>query len=237
MLGYYATQVSDGRDQQHVLPPAEGERAARVGVAGARARSRSRSRRASASRITRGSSQSRRDAVEFLLKNTASLGDELGPMLFQLPPNLKKDLDRAASVSRPAAARTGDSRSSSGTRAGSTTTCSTRCAIATSRCASPSRPTSSRPVVSHGVVGLCCGCTGSTTTTPALGEWAKCVNGAGVEGGVRLLQARRRGGLGTAGRRFVRNCLRITGHPDGMFNADEADLTDYSDCSLLVADR
>ena len=33
-------------------------------------------------------------AVEFLLKNTASLGSKLGPILFQLPPNLKKDADR-----------------------------------------------------------------------------------------------------------------------------------------------
>jgi uncharacterized protein YecE (DUF72 family) len=33
-------------------------------------------------------------AVEFLLKNTTTLGDRLGPILFQLPPNLKKDLDR-----------------------------------------------------------------------------------------------------------------------------------------------
>jgi uncharacterized protein YecE (DUF72 family) len=33
-------------------------------------------------------------AVEFLLKNTESLGDRLGPILFQLPPNLKKDLPR-----------------------------------------------------------------------------------------------------------------------------------------------
>lgn len=33
-------------------------------------------------------------AVEFLLKNTAALGARLGPILFQLPPNLKKDLDR-----------------------------------------------------------------------------------------------------------------------------------------------
>ena len=33
-------------------------------------------------------------AVEFLLKNTASLGDKLGPILFQLPPNLKKDIPR-----------------------------------------------------------------------------------------------------------------------------------------------
>jgi uncharacterized protein YecE (DUF72 family) len=34
--------------------------------------------------------------VEFLLKNTAVLGDRLGPILFQLPPNLKKDLPRLA---------------------------------------------------------------------------------------------------------------------------------------------
>lgn len=33
-------------------------------------------------------------AVEFLLKNTATLGDKLGPILFQLPPNLKRDFDR-----------------------------------------------------------------------------------------------------------------------------------------------
>ncbi len=33
-------------------------------------------------------------AMEFLMKNTASLGSRLGPILFQLPPNLKKDFDR-----------------------------------------------------------------------------------------------------------------------------------------------
>jgi uncharacterized protein YecE (DUF72 family) len=33
-------------------------------------------------------------AVEFLLKNTASLAHRLGPILFQLPPNLKKDTQR-----------------------------------------------------------------------------------------------------------------------------------------------
>ncbi len=33
-------------------------------------------------------------ALEFLLKNTLSLGAKLGPILFQLPPNLKKDIDR-----------------------------------------------------------------------------------------------------------------------------------------------
>lgn len=33
-------------------------------------------------------------AVEFLLRNTTALGGRMGPVLFQLPPNLKKDLDR-----------------------------------------------------------------------------------------------------------------------------------------------
>jgi uncharacterized protein YecE (DUF72 family) len=34
------------------------------------------------------------DTVDYLLKNTAALGGRLGPILFQLPPNLKKDVDR-----------------------------------------------------------------------------------------------------------------------------------------------
>ena len=33
-------------------------------------------------------------AVEFLLKNTELLGERLGPILFQLPPNMKKDVPR-----------------------------------------------------------------------------------------------------------------------------------------------
>ena len=34
------------------------------------------------------------DAVEYLLRVTKALGTRLGPILFQLPPNLKKDFDR-----------------------------------------------------------------------------------------------------------------------------------------------
>jgi uncharacterized protein YecE (DUF72 family) len=33
-------------------------------------------------------------AVEFLLRTTSTLASRLGPILFQLPPNLKKDVDR-----------------------------------------------------------------------------------------------------------------------------------------------
>ncbi len=38
--------------------------------------------------------ESAADLLGFLLKNTALLEDRLGPILFQLPPNMKKDLDR-----------------------------------------------------------------------------------------------------------------------------------------------
>ena len=34
------------------------------------------------------------ELVEYLLRTTSVLGSRLGPILFQLPPNLKKDLDR-----------------------------------------------------------------------------------------------------------------------------------------------
>ncbi len=34
------------------------------------------------------------ELVEYLLRTTAVLGERLSPILFQLPPNLKKDLDR-----------------------------------------------------------------------------------------------------------------------------------------------
>ena len=36
-------------------------------------------------------------ALEFLLKNTTTLGERLGPILFQLPPNLQKDVERLKS--------------------------------------------------------------------------------------------------------------------------------------------
>jgi len=35
-----------------------------------------------------------KDPLDFLLRNTSVLGSRLGPVLFQLPPNLKKDLGR-----------------------------------------------------------------------------------------------------------------------------------------------
>ena len=37
-----------------------------------------------------------RDSVDYLYKQLAALGDKRGPVLFQLPPNLKKDVPRLA---------------------------------------------------------------------------------------------------------------------------------------------
>ncbi len=37
------------------------------------------------------------DSVEYLLKQVVALGDKLGPLLFQLPPNMKADVDRLRS--------------------------------------------------------------------------------------------------------------------------------------------
>ena len=53
-----------------------------------------------------------------------TLGDKLGALLFQLPPNLKKDLPLFDAFLRDAAAGRCARRSSSGTRRGSTRRCS-----------------------------------------------------------------------------------------------------------------
>jgi len=44
--------------------------------------------------IARLKADSAADSVAFLYRNLAALGDKRGPVLFQLPPNLKKDLPR-----------------------------------------------------------------------------------------------------------------------------------------------
>jgi len=47
------------------------------------------------------------DSVDYFFRTAASLGDRLGPILFQLPPNLKKDLPRLSAFleTLPAGAR------------------------------------------------------------------------------------------------------------------------------------
>ena len=105
----------------------------------------------------------RRAPSSFYSRTPRRSARKLGPILFQLPPNLKKDVRPAARVRRHAAGGPTSTRSSSGTRAGSTTRCTTRCASATSRCASSSSR-SLRRRSSRRRRGDTCGCTGSTTT-------------------------------------------------------------------------
>ena len=47
--------------------------------------------------IARPKAEAAADSVDFLYRNLAALGDKRGPVLFQLPPNLKKDLPRLES--------------------------------------------------------------------------------------------------------------------------------------------
>ena len=170
MLGFYASKFPAVEinntfyrlPKEHVLQ--------RLGGAGAGRRSRSRSRRASASRTTRASSRSARARVEFLLKNTSSLGDRLGPILFQLPPNLKKDVDRLRGFLGAAARRTAGTRSSSGTRAGSTTESSTELRERDIALCIREQPRNSRRRSCRRRRGATCVSTASTTTDPMLAD-------------------------------------------------------------------
>ena len=63
------------------------------------------------------------------------LGDTLGPLLYQLPPSLHKDLRAARQLPLRGCRATSSMSSSSGTRAGTTKT-SSRCSIATASASS-----------------------------------------------------------------------------------------------------
>ena len=82
-----------GRDQQHLLPPAQGRSCSRTG----------RRRRPDGFRFVLKASrrithiQRLKDVgelLDYLFETAATLGPKLGPFLFQLPPHLKKDTDR-----------------------------------------------------------------------------------------------------------------------------------------------
>ena len=104
------------------------------------------------------------DEVAYFFGVAATLGERLGPALFQLPPNLKKDLPRLEAflgTSRRGGARP----SSSATRRGSRRRSSRRSVPAAPRSASP-RTRSSRRPSSPRRTGATCACAGRTTSTP-----------------------------------------------------------------------
>ena len=83
------------------------------------------------------------DSVDFLYRNLAALGAKRGAVLFQLPPNLKKDLPRLTEFLRLLPAITAQ-RSNFATTAGSRTTFTTRSREPGRRCAFPSARTTRR---------------------------------------------------------------------------------------------
>jgi uncharacterized protein YecE (DUF72 family) len=107
------------------------------------------------------------DDLRFFLDTASVLGESLGPLLFQLPPFFKKDVPRLRDF-LALCRRTGARPSSSGTRRGSTTRPTKRCARAERLYA---RPTPTRAArrgrrSSAWATGATCGCGAPTTRTP-----------------------------------------------------------------------
>ena len=81
------------------------------------------------------------DETTYLLKTLKVLGERLGVILFQLPPNLRKDISRFARFFSSGFPSQPVPPSSFDTNRGVTTKCSGCSAIGTSRCASPTPTT------------------------------------------------------------------------------------------------
>ena len=191
MLRVLLRAPADGRDQQHVLPDAQDDGARELGGRDARRTSGSRSRRRAASRTSRGSRRNRPPSRSgYLYRNLAALGAKRGPVLFQLPPNLKKDLPRLDGVPRPAARRTIAPRSNSATTPGSPTTSTPRSRAPARRCASPSARTTRRRRWSRRRPGATSGCASKRIRTTICKQWARAARGHGVARDPRVLHAR-----------------------------------------------
>ena len=174
-----------------LLPDARARDAAQVGGRDAHRRSASRSRAHAGSRTSKRLGDAG-EAIAWLFKAAGELGDKLGPVLFQLPPNVKKDVavldaflgelpaSRAAGAGVPPRVLVRDR----GLRA-----C---CASAAPRCASP-RPRTwrrrSRRRPPWGYLRL----RRQDYDDAAVAAWARADSRAGLDRGLRLLQARGRG--------------------------------------------
>ena len=84
------------------------------------------------------------EPLSYLLKTMGALGSKAGPILFQLPPNMKKDTPRLVAF-LDLLPKNKKQRSSFAIPAGSKMRCSMRCAPRMSRCASPRAPIRTKP--------------------------------------------------------------------------------------------
>ena len=179
MLGHYADPAGCGRDQQHLLPDAHARDAGALGGRDARRPFGSRSRARGASPTTAGWPTSP-SAVERLDQAARALGDKLGPILFQLPPNMKKDLVRLDDflAALPPGLRPGDG-------------VSPRLVVRGRRVCLPARPQARRSASrsrrswrrrpSRPRRGATCASGGRTTTTPPCDAWAERIRGQSWE--------------------------------------------------------
>ena len=114
--------------------------------------------------------------VEYFFRVAATLGDRLGPALFQLPPNLKKDLPRleAFLATLPAGARAAfEFRHASWFEDDVFAALRGAGRGALHRRGRGARDAARR----HGATGATCACAGRTTTTPPSRAWAEKVRG------------------------------------------------------------
>jgi uncharacterized protein YecE (DUF72 family) len=144
------------RDQQHVLPDAEGlvlENWAATTPDDFRFSIKASQRITHMSRLKVESATT----AGYLYRNLAALGPKRGPVLFQLPPNLKKDLPRLAAF-LALLPESHNARSSFATTRGSTMTSTTRSKAPARRCACPSAKTTRRRRWWRPRRGAMCGC-------------------------------------------------------------------------------
>ena len=176
--GVLRRALRGGRDQQHLLPDA------RTGGAAAWAAETPDGFRfalKSPRRITHEKkladvARSRRAAAP---RRPRALGEKLGPVLFQLPPNMKKDLPRLRRFPGRPAAGHARRRSSSGTSRGSPTTSTTRLRARKARAVHRRGRGAARRRSRRPPAGGTCGCGARTTTDAALARWAERMRGQG----------------------------------------------------------
>jgi uncharacterized protein YecE (DUF72 family) len=106
--------------------------------------------------IARLKAETAADSVDYLYARSPPWARSAGPVLFQLPPQMKKDLPRLEAFLR-LLPETIAPRSSFATRAGSTRRSTARCAARGRRCAFPSAKTTRRRRWSRRRPGATCG--------------------------------------------------------------------------------
>ena len=169
--GVLRRATADGRDQQHLLSHAEEGRARELGKPAPKDFRFAIKASRRITHMARLKADEAADPVAYLYKNLAALGAKRGPVLFQLPPFLKKDLPRLCG-SLACCPRDTAPPSNSATRPGFPTMSTTRSRRPERRCACPSAKTTRRRRWWKRRPGVTSGC-GSKLFGRLLKQWAR----------------------------------------------------------------